>query len=187
MKTQKRAMSFARVSDIIVRAIHLCNAISMASCVEEFFVSSRMGTSAICSVCEESQVQSTSKLDQFFSSHGLGHEVCRIVVSRHFVDTKSSLFQPCLHCDHLQLDVFHSTRPSSLAHRKCALGGCQKERYCFALPLLQKLCFRTFDCLGKRSGERRGTLEERRGQSQCIGLIRWLIASVAFTQRAHCQ
>ena len=36
-------------------------------------------------------------------------------------------------------------------------------------------------------GERRGKLEERRGHSQCIGLIRWLIASVAYTQRAHCQ
>ena len=27
------------------------------------------------------QVQSTSKLDQFLSSYGLGREVCRVVVS----------------------------------------------------------------------------------------------------------
>ena len=46
------------------------------------------------------------ELDQFLSIHGFGHEVCRIVVSRYFVDSKSSRFQPFLHCEHLQLNVF---------------------------------------------------------------------------------
>ena len=46
----------------------------------------------------------------FPSSPGLVHEVCRIVVRRYLVSTASSRFQPCLHCQHLQLDMFHWTR-----------------------------------------------------------------------------
>ena len=63
-----------------------------------------------------SMVSFVEESHQFPSGHGLGHEVCLIVASRSFVDTKSSSFQPFLHCEHPQLDVFHSTKPSSLAH-----------------------------------------------------------------------
>ena len=47
--------------------------------------------------------------------------VCRVVVSRHIVDTESLRSQPFLYCEQLQLDVFESTKTSSLARHQCSL------------------------------------------------------------------